>query len=167
MIPRTTATLTRWNAIVPGSSMPESLEGLPFSLRMRVKDADPELFALLGGAPVSAELEAAVMSGALSDVAPAAPTPEQVRAEQVAALTQLNPFAPTSRNLSAQLQLEAIDPQAAAQQRALAQPYLALEQANAATAARQREQALAEGRNAHQNATAISAARQRLAAGVF
>jgi hypothetical protein len=164
--PRTIATLTRFDRVFPGEVMPADLKSLSFAAQMALKDADPALYEVLAGR-MDSGTEAALLSGTWPDVAPAGPTPEQMRAEQVAQLTQLNPFAPTSRNLSAQLQLEAIDPQAAAQQRALAQPYLALEQANAATAARQREQALAEGRNAHQNATAISAARQRLASGVF
>ena len=164
--PRTIATLTRFDRVFPGEVMPADLKSLSFAAQMALKDADPALYEVLAGR-MDSGTEAALLSGTWPDVAPAAPTPEQVRAEQVALLTQLNPFAPTSRNLSAQLQLEAIDPQAAAQQRALAQPYLALEQANAATRRQQAEAARAQQAADHSRATAQAAARDRIASGVF
>jgi hypothetical protein len=147
--------------------MPASAAALPLHQQLILKDRDPELYAILSGAPLAPALEAQLLSGTLAMVAPVGPTPEEMRAQQVALLTQTNPYVPESRNLSAQLRLEALDPAAAAVQRANAQPYIALEAANAETARRQQEAALAEGRARFSQAAAVGAARQHIASGLF
>jgi hypothetical protein len=146
--------------------MPDSLEGVPFALRMRVKDSDPELYALMGGAPVPAALEAAVISGKLSDIAPQRDL-EAEKAQQVAALTATNPFVPGQIDLTRQMRLQQLDPAAAAQQQALAQPYIDQAAANEATRRMQSEQARIEDGHAWANAEATSAARERFAQGIY
>lgn len=162
--PRTLATLSRWAAVAgPNAPMPASLSDLPLHQQMQLRDADPELALILSGEALPPHLEAQVLSGSWPSVAPAGPTPEEQRHQQVQSITGgQNPFHPATVNLSAQLRLEAVAPDVAAAQREAAAPALQAIAANAATIARQREQQLAESRAAHQNAMAVGAARAQL-----
>jgi hypothetical protein len=165
--PRTVATLARFDRVFPGESMPADLKSLSFAAQMALKDRDPGLYRVLAG-QMDAATEAAVLGGSWPDVAPPPPSAAEIREREVAQLLSQgpNPYLPGG-SLTARLQLEALDPAAAIKQRALAQPYVALEEANRATAERQRQQALVEGGIAFQNATAAAAARQRIAQGVL
>jgi len=162
---RTLSALTRWDRIFPGSSMPSDLNAAPFAVRMRCKDADPELFALLMGQPLPAATEAAILAGTWSDTVPAPPTPEAQRAAAVAALTQngaVNPFAPgPSFNITRQVELSRVDPAAAEQMRLQAAPAIQqLQQQQAAAAEQHRQQVAAEAIEAA-NQRQIATARQR------
>lgn len=61
-IPRTVATLSRWDAFCPGSQLPESVEAMTLTQSLQLRAADPELYALMAG-QAPAELERAVLAG--------------------------------------------------------------------------------------------------------
>ena len=135
---KSAATLKRWIAATGGDlpypSSPDQI-GMDLALKLQLQMADPELLQILqGNAP--ARLELAVMEGTLADVAPT----QQERADAATAarieeLTATNPYgtagyydeqgalvAPTQGNLTAVLELEALNPDLAARLKAEAQP---------------------------------------------
>jgi len=156
--PRTVATLARFDRVFPGESMPADLKSLSFAAQMALKDRDPGLYEVLAGR-MDAATEAAVLGGSWPDVAPAGPTAQELKEQQVQQLLSSgNPYMPGAGNLTARLQLEALDPAAAVKQRALAGPYIDQAAANKETAERQRAQALAQGGAAFANAQARATA---------
>ncbi len=117
--------LARWAQFAPGSRMPDDLSQLPLSQQVALEQADGELFALLGNT-ANAETELAALNNTLA----AAPiTPEerqqQANAERVAELLAMAPagrvgryegdqyIPPTAPNVTALMELEALDPIAA------------------------------------------------------
>ena len=132
---RTLAMLARWSAQFPDTRMPDSLEGLPAAQHLHLQENDPELFSLLAGT-ANAELEMAALSGSLSDTAlTQQQRQEAAKAARIAELVAMNPFGtpgvysedgtyipgqPTS--LTAQFELESLDPQLAAQLKTAATP---------------------------------------------
>ena len=142
---RTYSALARWDAIAPGTVMPESLASAPFALRMGVKDRDPELYSLLMGEPLPAATEAAILNGTWSDTAPVR-DPEAERAQAVAQLlAEGNPYLPGS-SLTTRLRLEQLDPEMARQQAAAAAPFVMAAQQQA------QQRALEEQRQAQEEA---------------
>jgi len=102
--------LARWAAFAPNRRMRDSLEGLSVEQVMGLQEADYELYLLLSG-QAPAELELAAVNGRLSDTAPTAQQQQQAAVrERVNELLSLNPWAPGSVNLTAQMELSAIAP---------------------------------------------------------
>jgi hypothetical protein len=164
--PRTIATLSRWAAVAgPAVPMPQSLAELPLHQQLQVRDADPELALILSGEAMPAALEAAVLSGSWPAEKPQADPEAERRAAVERILAGGNPFIPGATNVTAQLHLERLDPQAAAQQRELAAPYIAQAQQQEQQRRALEQQQLAEGRVDFQNAMAQSAARETLGVG--
>jgi len=132
---RTLAMLQRWSNQFPDTRMPDSLEGLPAAQHLHLQANDPELFSLLAGT-APAELEMAALSGSLPDATlTPAQRQEATKSARIAELVAMNPFGtpgvysedgtyipgqPTS--LTAQFELESLDPQLAAQLRTAATP---------------------------------------------
>ena len=134
---KSAATLKRWIAATGGDlpypSSPDQI-GMDLALKLQLQMAEPELLQILqGNAP--ARLELAVMEGTLADVAPT----QQERADAATAarieeLTATNPYGSlgvyqgdeyipgAQGNLTAVLELEALNPDLAARLKAEAQP---------------------------------------------
>ena len=132
------ATLRRWIAACGDLPYPSSADQIGVDLALKLQMADPELLQILqGNAPASLEL--AVLEGTLAD---AAPTQQEradaAKAARIEELTAANPFGkagyfneqgdlvpPTQGNMTAALELEALNPELAAQLKAAAQPAAA------------------------------------------
>ena len=136
---KSAATLKRWIAATGGDlpypSGTDQINAQP-SLVMRLQQIDPELFQIVSGAPIPASLELAVMDGTLADAAPT----QQERADAATAarieeLTASRPFGqsgyfddqgnlvpPVAGNLTAAMELEALNPELAARMKAESQP---------------------------------------------
>jgi hypothetical protein len=115
--------------------MPDSIQELGADQLIQLQTSDPELFQLLSNT-APAELELAAMSGELPD---AAPTPqqrqEQANQQRIAELVESNPFGKqgyyaedgsyipaVQGSVTAQFELESLDPELAARLRAEATP---------------------------------------------
>ena len=134
---KSAATLKRWIAATGGDlPYPSSPDQIGVDLGLRLQQVDPELFQIVSGAALPASLELAVLEGTLADAAPT----QQERADAATAarieeLTSSNPFGqagyydeqgdlvpPVAGNLTAALELEALNPDLAARLKAEAQP---------------------------------------------
>jgi hypothetical protein len=140
-VTRTYALLSRWNRIAGDQPMPENWSDLKLHEQMLLRDADPELALILSGQALPPHLEMQLAAGTLPDVAPQRDLAAELHAAVQSTTQGLNPFHPDSLNLSAQLRLEAIAPDAAAAQRAAAAPFVAQQALNAQVAERQSEAA--------------------------
>jgi hypothetical protein len=134
---KSAATLKRWIAATGGDlPYPSSPDQIGVDLGLRLQQTDPELFQIVSGAPIPASLELAVMAGTLAEVAPSQQELRDVtNAARIEELTASNPFGqagyyneqgelvpPVAGNMTAALELEALNPELAAQLKAAAQP---------------------------------------------
>ena len=134
---KTPALLKRWIAATGGDlPYPSSPQAISLEIGLQLQQVDPELFAVVSGGDIPATLELSVMDGSLPDVAA---TPQQrqeaTNAARIEELTATNPYGtagyydeqgalvpPTQGNLTAALELEALNPDLAARLKADAQP---------------------------------------------
>jgi len=137
---KTPALLKRWIAATGGDlPYPSSPDAISMELSLRLSEQDPELLQILSGnAP--ARLELAVMDGSLADVA-ATPAERQAaaNAERVAELLAMAPAGrpgfyrevpngepvyvpPTAPNVTALMELQSLDPEAAQREQLQAIP---------------------------------------------
>ena len=133
---KSNATLKRWIAATGGDlPYPGSADQIGVDLALKLQMQDPELLQILqGNAPASLEL--AVLEGTLADAAPTQQErQEAANAARIEELTATNPYGtagyydeqgalvpPTQGNLTAALELEALNPDLAARLKAEAQP---------------------------------------------
>ena len=134
---KTPALLKRWIAATGGDlPYPSSPQAISLEIGLQLQQVDPELFAVVSGGDIPASLELAVMDGSFPDVAA---TPQQrqdaATAARIEELTASNPYGtagyydeqgdlvpPVAGNLTAALELEALNPDLAARLKAEAQP---------------------------------------------
>ena len=134
---KTPALLKRWIAATGGDlPYPSNPDQIGVDLGLRLQQVDPELFQIVSGGDIPATLDLSVMDGSLPDVAA---TPQQrqeaTNAARIEELTASNPYGtagyydeqgalvpPTQGNLTAALELEALNPDLAARLKADAQP---------------------------------------------
>jgi hypothetical protein len=134
---KSAATLKRWIAATGGDlPYPSSPDQIGVDLGLRLQQTDPELFQIVSGAPIPASLELAVMAGTLAEVAPSQQELRDVaNAARIEELSRDNPYGkagfydaegnlvpPVAGNMTAALELEALNPELAAQLKAAAQP---------------------------------------------
>jgi hypothetical protein len=164
-VPRTVATLSRWSALAGDQPLPSEWSDLPLHQQIAIRDADPQLAAVMSGQPLPPALELAVANGSWPDVMPAGPSEEEQRQQQIAQLlSQGNPYMPgPAGNLTTALRLEQVAPEIARQQQQLAAPYVrqAAEQAQQERA--QRAQLAQSQSQQVSQAMAQQAARQTIA----
>jgi hypothetical protein len=147
--------------------MPSDWSEIGLTDQLRLLEVDRDLCLALGAGPMSSGMELALANNTFPAEKPAPASPEEVRAATVASLTAAgNPFMPGG-SVTNRLLLEQVSPEAAAQQRQLAQPYIDQAAVNEATRRQQAEQARRQGAADHANYEAQAVARERFAAGLY
>jgi hypothetical protein len=155
---RQEAVLQRWQRVAGDAPLPQP-GGLNLTQQMQLREADPELHLILSGQPLPASLELQLLQGTFPAEQPRVDPEVERRAAVERIVAGGNPWMPGAANITAQLHLERLDPQAAAQLRAAALPAIQARQQQQAAAEQQRQAERQEAANEAARAEQIARAR--------